>query len=282
MQVRSTLRKSQIVDHVFRWWENDISVVPVKYMTKIPMRPWRRWAGKKQPKPVLESWFSNAWPCNLGVILSGGLCVVDFDDPFSYLSWTGRAPHLAESYTVKTGRGRHVYLWLAKEEYYTYHFDGGELKCNGIVVAPPSVHPSGREYEEASEFSRILGVAGIDDIGVRILGNEELPGWVDHSPSTYQGKDGLSTVEAIKGAFGIGQFLSQHTTLKPLGDGTFVGVCPFHNDSNPSLRVWPDEGRCYCHAPHCVAHRRTDVIAAAAYLWNISVSQAACRLAQEL
>ena len=281
MLVEGGNRKGQIADYVQRWWENDIPVVPVKYMTKIPLRPWRRWVGKKQPKPILETWFKNLYPCNLGVVLSNGLCVVDFDNPFSYQSWIDNKPHLAQSYTVNTGRGRHVYLWLEKEEYYTYHFDGGELKCNGIVVAPPSIHPSGRTYSEASEFSRILGVAGVDDIGVKILGRDELPNWSEEI-KPRQNKEGLGTVDAIKSVYNIGQFLSGYTDLKSLGDGTYVGICPFHDDSTPSLRVWAAENRCYCYAPHCVAHRRVDVIAAAAYLWNISMSQAACRLAYDL
>lgn len=272
--------KDALVDRAIYWQEQNIPVVPVRYMDKAPLVKWKRWVGKEQPKQLVINWFTNKYPCNLGVILSSGLCVVDFDDPFSYLSWSERVPHLAKSYTARTGRGLHVYLWLAREERFTYHFDGGELKCNGIVVAPPSIHKSGRAYSDKSEFSRILGVAGIDDIGVRIMDSEVDPTSIERKG--YKRKSDGDTIGKIKDVFPIARFLAEYIEggYRSLGDGTFITKCPFHDDNNPSLRVYPEEGFCFCYSPSCVAHRSTDVVKAASLLWNVSNTEAVHVMAQ--
>lgn len=263
-----------------KWWldEYDVSVVPVRFMSKVPLVKWVPWIERRPPRPLVEFWFSR-WPLNMAVVVGGGLCVADFDQPIGYLRWKEENPHLAKSYTVKTGRGWHVYLWLMEWEKKIFRHEYGEVKCTGIVISPPSLHAGGKRYTEIFENARILGVAGVDDLGVKLI--EEVS-WRAGAEGSSGSDRCTGTVAAIKAQINIGSFLSKYTKLKDNGDGSLMGICPFHDDHTPSLQVWPNEGRCYCHSPHCVAHRQTDVIAAFALLNNLPMDQATYMLAQDL
>jgi hypothetical protein len=270
--------KAKLVREALEWQGMGVSPIPVRYMSKAPLLPWTPWVNKVPPKPLAEMWFTRHWPCNLGLVLREGLCVVDFDERRSYQEWAAEMPHLAKSRTVHTRRGMHVYLWAAEYDPATTHFEGGEVKTNGIVIAPPSLHPSGRAY---IGFDRpILGVAGVEDLGLAI---KDVPAYVPPPRNEAQERgEGTGLIAAIKQAVDIGEWLGRITTLLPHRDGTWMAVCPFHDDDEPSLQVWPHEGRCYCHAPGCVAHRRSDVIACAAWHHRVSMSDAVHILAMEL
>ena len=48
-----------------------------------------------------------------------------------------------------------------------------------------------------------------------------------------------SIVEDVKSRTDIVEIISEYVPLKPSGK-SFIGLCPFHDDSNPSLNVNPD------------------------------------------
>jgi len=261
-------------------WRNEYgrSVIPIRMMGKVPLVKWTPWVDKLQPEQLVKFWFKRNFPCNVAVILGDGLSVIDFDTPIAYANWRIEMPYLAKSLTVKTGRGWHVYLWMSVQESHTFQFDGGEIKCNGIVIAPPSMHKNGRFYHFVNRDARILGAAGIEDLGVRILEVEHYRSNGNSGSNTDSG----TTVQRIKRNINIALWLDRYTTLKEIGDGSLMGICPFHNDKIPSLQVFPDEGRCYCHSPHCKAHRRMDVINVAEYLYDLTPREAVGLLAAEL
>ena len=49
-------------------------------------------------------------------------------------------------------------------------------------------------------------------------------------------------------------------TLRPAGQDTLVGRCPFHDDHHPSLWVYPTRGLWGCNRPGCPAAGTHDVI----------------------
>ena len=53
------------------------------------------------------------------------------------------------------------------------------------------------------------------------------------------------TIERIKEAADIVDVVSEFVTLKRAGS-KYKGLCPFHNDSNPSFYVSPSRGTCHC------------------------------------
>ena len=82
------------------------------------------------------------------------LCVLDCDDPQAKTYWSERLGDILEETTyVSTGRGKHYYFHLPEGEIHKGRSSpGGEsgkwdLRAEGGgVVAPPSVHPTGRVY----------------------------------------------------------------------------------------------------------------------------------------
>ena len=55
-----------------------------------------------------------------------------------------------------------------------------------------------------------------------------------------------STIDQIREATDLVVLIGETVELKPLGP-ELRGLCPFHNDHNPSLRVSPDKQRWYCY-----------------------------------
>ncbi len=57
----------------------------------------------------------------------------------------------------------------------------------------------------------------------------------------------MDCVSEIKSRLPIEELVGQYCALKKKGRG-FVCVCPFHNDTHPSMQVSPDKGIAYCFA----------------------------------
>ena len=53
------------------------------------------------------------------------------------------------------------------------------------------------------------------------------------------------TIERIKETADIVDVVSEFVSLKRSGSN-YLGLCPFHNDSNPSFHVSPSRGTCHC------------------------------------
>jgi len=56
------------------------------------------------------------------------------------------------------------------------------------------------------------------------------------------------TIRQLKEATDISLVIEQFVPLKRIGGGKFLGLCPFHNDSNPSMNVNPHIGIYKCFA----------------------------------
>ena len=56
-------------------------------------------------------------------------------------------------------------------------------------------------------------------------------------------------IEAVRAKADIVQVVGHYIPLKPEGK-KYVGLCPFHDDHNPSFTVDPDKQFCYCFVCH--------------------------------
>lgn len=127
------------------------SVIPLLPRSKSPAIPWKEFQSRLPSVSEMEQWFSR--PANIGIVTGAisKLVVVDLDGPPGI-----KAAHtlgLKSPTTVATGRGRHLYMAHPGTEVpnaariapcIDIRGDGG------FVVAPPSVHESGRRYAWAS------------------------------------------------------------------------------------------------------------------------------------
>ena len=134
--------------------ELKLSVVPIVKGQKRPAIKWTEYQSRIPDASEIYEWFHER-DYQIGVVcgaVSGGLVVLDFETPTAYNEWAGRHPWIAQNTrTVQTGKGFHVYAKIPPED----------LKGNqklipnlvetraegGQVLAPPSMHPSGRHYK---------------------------------------------------------------------------------------------------------------------------------------
>jgi len=136
---------------------NGLSVFPLRYGDKRPaIKSWKEYQVRRPTEEEVDKWFSKKLK-NIAIVcgrVSGGLVVIDFDSEEVFKEWLEKAPEEIKCLTkwtwiVKTGKGYHVYF-IAPEEVRTKPRlkEGLDIKAEGgYVVAPPSLHPSGKHYE---------------------------------------------------------------------------------------------------------------------------------------
>jgi len=115
------------------------------YAELIPFNKWSLLRDNQATANMVKNWFAADRNINFGVITgtefnNKKLIVVDLDKKPT-------AEQLKHSYTpvVETSRGYHLY-YLADKKPKAHKTPRGEIKTNGYVVAPPSIHPTGDRY----------------------------------------------------------------------------------------------------------------------------------------
>lgn len=113
---------------------------------------WLAYTKRQATDDELQGWFDGR-ESNIGVVcgeVSGNLVVIDCDDLKTYAALCYVYPALSASLTVETGKGIHIYTTATMPVATTKFTLNGlthHVKAEGsYVVAPPSVHASGREY----------------------------------------------------------------------------------------------------------------------------------------
>ncbi len=118
---------------------------------KPALRSWKRYQLERASEPQLRQWFANGDATGLAVVCGvDGLVVRDFDTVDAYDRWAEAYPDRAKVLpTVQTARGFHVYFTGDCDRIVVVS-DGsvheGELRGRGIVLLPPSKHPTGAVY----------------------------------------------------------------------------------------------------------------------------------------
>jgi hypothetical protein len=140
------------LSYLARGW----SVITVAPRSKRPNVRWEEFQHRQPTEQELRSWLARRPDANVGIVTGAvsGIVVLDVDPRHggraSLERWErthGRLPDTLEARTG--GGGRHLY----------FAHPGGELRNRvglapgldlrgdgGVIVAPPSVHPSGRRY----------------------------------------------------------------------------------------------------------------------------------------
>jgi replicative DNA helicase len=118
---------------------------------KIPLIKWKEYQSRFPTEEEVKSWFDQ-WPdANIGVVTGkiSNLVVFDLDSQkaFNYAQEQGGFP---DTVRVKTGKGEHV--WVKYPEFFIKPDVNKKLDMDirgdgGFVVAPPSFHGSGNQYQ---------------------------------------------------------------------------------------------------------------------------------------
>ncbi len=132
------------------------SVIPLQPGEKLPKLPWQAYQDRRADEEEIRSWFRR-WPkINVGIVTGpvSGLVVLDVDPRHggegSLRDWQARHEPLPDTLEAETGGGgRHLYF-ASRDPGLRNRvavLPGVDLRARGgMVVAPPSLHPSGRRY----------------------------------------------------------------------------------------------------------------------------------------
>lgn len=287
-----------LLDQAQKWVDLGISVIPIKCQSKLPdarrlpgfVERKAKWEGYQDRLPTREEikfWFdhpSTIWRGNLGVVTGWrGLVVIDFDQFDLFADWWGRYP--IETFMIGTNRGVHVYLF-ADQPTQAKKLTGVDIKAaGGYVLAPPSIHPSGKAYEVLGDWP-ILRISGIEEL----LPDDLFPEAACEAKSTCnwvipQAENkitidpfqiasqppSISLIADIRNRVKILDFFPDAKKKDPSGRW-WVTRCPFHDDHNPSFWIDAARGICGCYAG-CTS-RPLDVLNLTARLQNITNDQA--------
>jgi len=135
-------------DYLVYYAELGVRVVPVRYMAKEPVIPWRE---GRIPIGVIDSFMRKGY--NIAVICgtpSAGLVILDFEDIDKVKEVFSKWEELfKKTVVVKTARGCHIWLRCDRMPESMYFPDYQlEVRSEGMLaICPPSRHPSGIFYE---------------------------------------------------------------------------------------------------------------------------------------
>jgi Bifunctional DNA primase/polymerase, N-terminal len=152
------------LDYLERGW----SPLPLEPHSKLPATStirrtrgtssWTTYRDRHATADEVAAWAEIEPEHNVGILCgetSGGLAIVDVDAELP------AGVSIPATATVRTGRGRHFYA-TSDAPIRTQRFESGELRSeNSYVVAPESIHPSGRRYEW--EHGPDQGIASLDE-----------------------------------------------------------------------------------------------------------------------
>ena len=237
------------------WLSQGFTTIPLKYQSKKPIIDWLNYQESKPTEMELLQWFPNDLR-NIGLITGNGLVVIDFDIQEVFDYWYSQFP--IDTYMVKTRRGVHVYI-TTWEPAKNYHSELLDIKAErGYVLIPPSIHPSGYQYQ-VWKNSPIRSVGKLTDIlpteylpeveKISMVETDRSHSVCDVQSDPWDIADNAVEVDSIliqkiKANVSILSMLNADPSSR---DGRwYVASCPFHKDSNPSFWIDLQRGMCGC------------------------------------
>lgn len=132
--------------------DNGWFVLPIKPSSKEPITHFVRNGFKSATNDltVVDSWIQAVPDMNLGIACEmSGLLVIDIDyRNITPDSWTLAKQVFQETMMVETGDGVHLYFKADGLSDVKGKLDAGiDIKYKGYVVAAPSIHSNGKQYE---------------------------------------------------------------------------------------------------------------------------------------
>jgi hypothetical protein len=214
MDVSATLQAAR------KYVSHGMSVIPIHPRGKKPTIPWKEYQQRPPTDEELVQWFGNGAKNNIGIVTGpvSGLAVVDLDSDLAFAF--AKKKHLSPTPTVKTGRGFHVYC-KAKDGVRNFQqrddLPDIDLRADGgYVVAPPSVHESGRVYGWVK--GRGLGEIEMTELPLWVLA--EKPEEKIAVGKLYQGVENGSRNKAL--ARLVGSWVKDGGSLDDIKEQSFV------------------------------------------------------------
>ncbi len=137
-------------------WRGGFSIIPIQSGGKRPLVPWIEYQSRRPAEEEIRQWWQQYPNANIGIVTGkiSGIVVIDLDlDKDDNESGTKIYEQAPTDLIVKTGRGGyHLYYRYPEDMDHISNrvglLSGVDVRADGgYVVAPPSVHSSGRLYE---------------------------------------------------------------------------------------------------------------------------------------
>lgn len=234
-------------------------VFPLQSRDKAPLKGTRGFIDASTDRTKVLEWWQLFPECNVGLATGVAFDVLDIDGPDSVPALRNI---LGRDYkhtgpVATTGKGKHLYFLAMDGARNRAGLLGGKLDyrgTGGYVVAPPSVHPSGRRYhwDDGRDFRCPLPEVP-DALRAVVLKEETRPAPAriaivnDEEVISISrgGQNALDQRDIIEVAMTIG------LNVLPHPEGGVVS-CPFHYDPGPSMVLYAHDNSFHCFG--CEAH----------------------------
>jgi len=150
MSIVNALQQEMVRDAAVLLAMAGVSVVPTQ--GKRALIPWKAYTKRAAQPNTVNRWFGGFCAADGVAIICGsvsnGLVIVDLDGLDAVAQYRRQFSYLLDTLTVSSGSGKgQHYYYRVDDVPDTARAKGFEVRSNGAyVVAPPSVHPSGRRY----------------------------------------------------------------------------------------------------------------------------------------
>lgn len=290
------------LDTAIRWVQQEISVIPIKPRSKLPVCAWKKYQTTMPTLPQLLKWFHQT-ENNIAVVCGwNNLVILDFDALPAYCDFVYRHSEFKDSYTVSTARGMHIYVYCPDVP--TMMSEDVDVKSNGYCLTYPSVHPSGKRYDVVKDKA-IMNIDRLPDECVNtpstvecdssvVINNYGSIGTLSVTKnctrcvpnSALQYSERNDIIGKIKYRVRITDLFKPVRTFE---DGRAFAHCPMsvhpNGDRDPSLSLDLKTDRCQCISrSNCPLHSAhgNDVIDAYMAVHNLSFKETLKRMANEL
>lgn len=282
---------NKMTEIALSWLHMGVTPIPCFWRSKRPRIAWERFETVPPSEDLVKCWFASEHT-NLAIIMGGqGLVVIDFDSFDAYELWLEwyvdscpptEQPIFETTYRVVTGRGVHLYLFVDEHVETSHVFKVVDIKATGYVLAPPSIHPSGRHYRgndlPVLRVPTLRGIVPEEWLTVNSgVTNWQVPAPMSNDPLKSLDQVTCSVVEGVRNRFRIIDFVGPTV---PTRDGWLVAHCPFHDDREPSF--WIDTRRQLCGCYAGCTPKPLDVINLFGRLHGLDNQQAIRELARRL
>lgn len=184
METSKNDRKNRILEHALLYAKLGLAVFPCKERKKEPQFKGWQDSCTTDPEEIKAIWSRNP-QYNIAIATgskSHGLVVVDIDNhdadgAESLREWEAKNGKLPLTATVITGsKGVHYYYRTDQDlRGRTNVLPGVDIRAEGnLIIAPPSVHPNGNEYEwDLGADIEDVGIAEADETVLKLVQGDE-------------------------------------------------------------------------------------------------------------
>ena len=140
-----------------KYYELGFSIIPLTPKGKSPLiSSWKQYQTTRATADEIKAWWTKTPTANIGIITGrvSNLTIVDCDtDDYEKI----KPLKLSNTPVVKTGRGYHFYYRYHAIKPVAHYLGYVDLKNDGgYVVAPPSIHENGSQYQWQTDMPELI------------------------------------------------------------------------------------------------------------------------------